>query len=81
MHSLAPFTWNKGKRETVGLVVNAAAIVPRQMKILTMAIKKQLRNVVGLTYNHFTVHFFLASLCYRSVESIYKHNKQIFRLR
>ena len=47
------FTWNNSKGETVcfvakkcSLVVKlTAAIVPTQMNILTMAIKKQLQNV------------------------------------
>ena len=44
--SLAPFTWNKSEGETIGLqnkvvwLSYGASIVPAQMKILTMAIKK-----------------------------------------
>ena len=64
---------------------NAAAIVRARKKILTMAIKKQLQNMVFLSNkNHLQSFcfgfFFLASHCYRSVEAIYKYNKDIFRL-
>ena len=64
---------------------NAAAIVRARKKILTMAIKKQLQNMVFLSNkNHLQSFyfgiFFLASHCYRSVEPIYKNSKDIFRL-
>ena len=51
--SPASFAWNNSNGETVCLVVRkcslvvklTAAIVPKQINILTMAIKKQLQNV------------------------------------
>ena len=67
------------------LIINAAAIVSTQMRILTVALKNQLRDVVFLlSKNHlqsFCCGFFLVSFTLlRSVGPIYK-NKQIFGLR
>lgn len=58
------------------MVVNTVAIVPTQIKILTMTIRKQLQNVVFLLKNrqkYFITQLFLVSHCYRSVtfEPIY----------
>ena len=81
LRSPASFTWNNSNGETVCLVVRkcslvvklTAAIVPKQMNILTIAIKRQLQNVPFRFFQtKITLNLFIVLHCYRSLEPMYK---------